>query len=87
MTLAMDGRIAERTAHFATHDALASVDGRIAAVQAELACFQNQSQPSAKSRYKRQRSGMTMAMTTNERSNLILPRGRIGKSVRPRPMN
>ncbi len=27
MTLEVDGRIAERTAHFATHDALASVDG------------------------------------------------------------
>ncbi len=42
MTLEVDGRIAERTAHFATHDALASVDGRVAAAQAELASFQNQ---------------------------------------------
>ncbi len=42
MTLEVDGRIAERTAHFATNDALASVDGRVAAVQAELASFQNQ---------------------------------------------
>ncbi len=42
MTLEVDGRIADRTAHFATHDALASVDGRVAAVQAELASFQNQ---------------------------------------------
>ncbi len=42
MTLEVDGRIAERTAHFASHDALASVDERVAAVQAELASFQNQ---------------------------------------------
>ncbi len=42
MTVEVHGRIAERTALFATHDALASVHGRVAAVQAELASVQNQ---------------------------------------------
>ncbi len=83
MTLEVDGRIAERTAQFAPHDALASVDGRVAAVQAELASFQNQ----VATLRKEQGSGMTVVRTTKERSSLILPRGRIGKSVRPRPVN
>ncbi len=87
MALEVDGRIAERTAHFAIQDALAFVDRRVAAVQAELASFQNQVAPPATSRYERHKSAMTMAMTTKERSSVILPRGRIKKSVRSRPVN
>ncbi len=41
MTVELDGRIAERTAHFATQDAVASVDGRVAAAQAELASIKD----------------------------------------------
>ena len=42
MTVELNCRIAERTAHFATQDAVVSVDGRVAAVQAELAVFKSQ---------------------------------------------
>ncbi len=35
MTVELDGRIPEMTAHFATQDAVASVDSRVAAAQAE----------------------------------------------------
>ncbi len=41
-TVELDGRIAERTAHFATQDALPSVDGQAASLQAELASIKDQ---------------------------------------------
>ncbi len=42
MTVELDGRIAERTAHFAAKDAVASVDGRVSAAQAELDSIKDQ---------------------------------------------
>ncbi len=41
-TVELDGRIAERTAHFAAKDAVASVDGRVSAAQAELDSIKDQ---------------------------------------------
>lgn len=38
----IDGKITERTAHFATQDALASVDARVAAVQSQMTVLQGQ---------------------------------------------
>ena len=42
MTVELDGMVAARTAHFATQDAVASVDGRVAAVQEEIALLKDQ---------------------------------------------
>ncbi len=42
MTVELDGRIPERMAHFATQDAASSVDGRVAAAQADLASIKDQ---------------------------------------------
>ncbi len=42
MTVELDGIIAEGTVHFATQDAVASVDGRVAAAKAKPASIKDQ---------------------------------------------
>ncbi len=79
MALEVDGRIAERTAHFATHDALACVDGRVAAVQAEMASSQNQVATLHEEPLQTAKIWNDHGDERPRTVKLILPRGRIGE--------
>ncbi len=72
MTVEFEGRIAERAAHFATQDAFAPVDGRVATAQTELASIKDQV-AALRREERRQRSGRvkseSMTLRAEQESN------------------